>query len=211
MLPPSALDRMPDAFVALWQGVEDEILKDIARRIAKTGTLTETAKWQLWRYQQTEALRSDVVKLLAKYSGKSDTAIRQLLLQAATEAMEREDAIYYHYGLEPTPFEESAALNNLLDAGARQTAGTWKNLTATTANTVTGQFERTLDAAWARCLRLQNRRQTGCGQPCRRHEVRHLPNRPQGQHRGGRTAGHPDRRQPDRRQAAGGPRRRDGG
>ena len=150
MLPPSTLDRMPDAFVALWQGVEDEILKDIARRIAKTGTLTETAKWQLWRYQQTEALRSDVVKLLAKYSGKSDTAIRQLLLQAATEAMEREDAIYYHYGLEPTPFEESAALNNLLDAGARQTAGTWKNLTATTANTVTGQFERTLDAAWAK-------------------------------------------------------------
>ena len=150
MLPPSTLDRMPDAFVALWQGVEDEILKDIARRIAKTGTITETANWQLWRYQQTEALRSDVVKLLAKYSGKSDAAIRQLLQQAATEAMEREDAIYYHYGLEPTPFEESAALNNLLDAGARQTAGTWKNLTATTANTVTGQFERTLDAAWAK-------------------------------------------------------------
>lgn len=150
MLPPSALDRLPDAFVALWQGVEDEILKDIARRIAKTGTITETANWQLWRYQQTEALRSDVVKLLAKYSGKSEATIRQLLLQAATEAMEREDAIYYHYGMEPTPFEESAALNNLLDAGARQTAGTWQNLTATTANTVTGEFERTLDAAWAK-------------------------------------------------------------
>ena len=150
MLPPSTLDRMPDAFVELWQGVEDEILKDVSRRISKTGTLTPTANWQLWRYQQTEALRADVVKLLAKYSGKSDAAIRQLLLQAATEAMEREDAIYYHYGLEPTPFEESPALNNLLDAGARQTAGTWKNLTATTANTVTGQFERTLDAAWAK-------------------------------------------------------------
>ena len=150
MLPPSTLDRMPDAFVELWQGVEDEILKDVARRISKTGTLTATANWQLWRYQQTEALRADVVKLLAKYSGKSDAAIRKLLQQAATEAMEREDAIYYHYGMEPTPFEESAALNNLLDAGARQTAGTWKNLTATTANTVTGQFERTLDAAWAK-------------------------------------------------------------
>lgn len=62
--------------------------------------------------------------------------------------MEREDAIYYHYDMEPTPFEESAALNNLLDAGARQTCGTWQNLTATTANTVTGTFERTLDAAW---------------------------------------------------------------
>ena len=132
MLPPSYLDQMPD----------------VARRIGKMDAVTPTANWQLWRYQQTEALRNDVVKLLAKYTGKSEATICKLLLQAATEAMEREDAIYYHYNLEPTPFEESAALNNLLDAGARQTCGTWQNLTATTANTVTGAFERTLDAAW---------------------------------------------------------------
>ena len=150
MLPPSYLDAMPDAFVQLAQQVEDEILQDVARRIGKMGTLTETADWQLWRYQQTEAVRENVVKLLAKYSGKSEATIRRLLLQAATEAMEREDAIYYHYGKEPQPFEESAALNNLLDAGARQTCGTWQNLTATTANTVSGAFERTLDVAWGK-------------------------------------------------------------
>ena len=150
MLPPSYLDQMPDAFVQLWQQVEEQILQDVARRISKMEALTPTANWQLWRYQQTEALRNDIVKLLAKYSGKSEATIRRLLLQAATEAMEREDAIYYHYGMEPTPFEESAALNNLLDAGARQTCGTWSNLTATTANTVTGAFERTLDAAWGK-------------------------------------------------------------
>ena len=148
MLPPSTLDQMPDAFVQLWQQVEEQILQDVARRISKMEALTPTANWQLWRYQQTEAVRNDVVKLLAKYTGKSETAIRKLLLQAATEAIEREDAIYYHYDMEPTPFEENAALNNLLDAGARQTCGTWQNLTATTANTVTGAFERTLDAAW---------------------------------------------------------------
>lgn len=148
MLPPSYLDQMPDAFVKLLQQVEDEILQDVARRIGKMDTVTSTANWQLWRYQQTEALRNDIVKLLAKYSGKSEATIRRLLLQAATEAMEREDAIYYHYGMEPTPFEESAALNNLLDAGARQTCGTWSNLTATTANTVSGAFEQALDRAW---------------------------------------------------------------
>ena len=148
MLPPSYLDQMPDAFVQLWQQVEEQILQDVARSIGKMDKVTATANWQLWRYQQTEALRNDVVKLLAKYTGKSEAAIRRLLLQAATEAMEREDAIYYHYDMEPMPFEESAALNNLLDAGARQTCGTWQNLTATTANTVTGAFERTLDAAW---------------------------------------------------------------
>ena len=150
MLPPSSLDALPDAFVALWQTVEDSILQDAARRIAKMDAVTPTANWQLWRYQQTEAFREDVVKLLARYSGKSESTIRKLLQQAATEAMEREDAIYCHYGKEPTPFEESAALNNLLNAGARQTCGTWQNLTATTANTVTGAFERTLDAAWGK-------------------------------------------------------------
>lgn len=150
MLPPSYLDAMPDAFVQLAQQVEDEILQDVARRIGKMGTLTETADWQLWCYQQTEAVRENVVKLLAKYSGKSEATIRRLLKEAATEAMEREDAIYYHYNLEPTPFEESAALNNLLNAGARQTCGTWRNLTATTANTVSGAFERTLDVAWGK-------------------------------------------------------------
>lgn len=150
MLPPSYLDAMPDAFVQLAQQVEDEILQDVARRIGKMGTLTETADWQLWRYQQTEAVRENVVKLLAKYSGKSEATIRRLLKEAATEAMEREDAIYYHYNLEPTPFEESAALNNLLNAGARQTCGTWRNLTATTANNVSGAFERTLDVAWGK-------------------------------------------------------------
>ena len=148
MLSPSYLDSLPDSFVKLFQEVEEQILQDVARRISKMEALTPTANWQLWRYQQTEAVRNDVVKLLAKYTGKSEAAIRRLLLQAATEAMEREDAIYYHYDMEPMPFEESAALNNLLDAGARQTCGTWQNLTATTANTVTGAFERTLDAAW---------------------------------------------------------------
>lgn len=150
MLPPEVLDTLPDAFVVLWREVEDSILRDAARRIGKMDTLTETANWQLWRYQQTEAVRNNVVKLLARYSGKSERTIRSLLKKAATEAMEREDAIYYHYGLEPPPFEESPALGNLLTAGARQTNGTWKNLTATTANTVTGAFERTLDAAWGK-------------------------------------------------------------
>ena len=150
MLPPEVLDTLPDAFVTLWREVEDSILRDAARRIGKMDTLTETANWQLWRYQQTEAVRNNVVKLLARYSGKSERTIRSLLKKAATEAMEREDAIYCHYRLEPPPFEESAPLNNLLDAGARQTCGTWQNLTATTANTVTGAFERTLDAAWGK-------------------------------------------------------------
>lgn len=148
MLQPDYLDHAPDEMVQLWQQVEDDILRDVARRIGKMDGMTQTANWQLWRYQQVEAVREEVVKLLAKYSGKSEREIRRILKEACTAALEADDEIYYHYGKTPTPFAESVPLQNLLNAGYRQTSGTWSNLTATTANTVTGAFERVLDEAW---------------------------------------------------------------
>lgn len=147
MLAPDYLDHAPDRLVLLWQQVEDDILRDVARRISKMDTLTPTANWQLWRYQQVEAVRQDVVKKLARYTGKSEAEIRRLMQEAATRAMEAEDEIYYHYGKEPTPFADNATLQALLNAGYQQTAGTFHNLTATTANTVSGQFEAALDRA----------------------------------------------------------------
>lgn len=147
MLAPDYLDHAPDRLVLLFQQVEDDILRDVARRISKMDTMTSTANWQLWRYEQTEALRQDVVKKLARYTGKSEAEIRRLMQEAATRAMEAEDKIYYHYGKEPTPFAENATLQALLNAGYQQTAGTFHNLTATTANTVSGQFEAALDRA----------------------------------------------------------------
>ena len=147
MLAPDYLDHAPDRLVLLLQQVEDDILRDVARRISKMEALTPTANWQLWRYEQTEALRQDGVKKLAHYTGKSEAEIRRLMQEAATRAMEAEDEIYYRYGKEPTPFAENETLQALLTAGYRQTAGTFHNLTATTANTVSGQFEAALDRA----------------------------------------------------------------
>ena len=40
MLAPDYLDHAPDALVALWQEVEDTILRDVARRIGRMDTLT---------------------------------------------------------------------------------------------------------------------------------------------------------------------------
>ena len=151
MLPPDYLDSLPDAVVELWQQVEDDILRDIARRIKaldELEPLTPTAAWQAWRYEQMQACHQDVAGLLAKYSGKSRDAIRKTLLDAGLETLASDDAVYRAAGLEPPPVERSEALNNLLNAGYRQTLGTWRNLTATTANTVTGEFERVLDRAW---------------------------------------------------------------
>ena len=151
MLTPDYLDTLPDAAAELWQQVEDDILRDIARRIGaldELEPLTPTAQWQAWRYEQVQACHQDVLSLLAKYSGKSREVIRQTLLDAALTTLASDDAVYRAAELEPPPVERSEALNNLLNAGYRQTLGTWRNLTATTANTMTGEFERALDRAW---------------------------------------------------------------
>jgi hypothetical protein len=130
------------------QDLEDDILKDVARRMGKMGTVTDTAQWQLWRLDQISGLRKDVVKLLAQYSGKTDAELRTILQEAGVEALRTDDALYRKAGIATPSITENPALANLLNAGYRQTMGTWKNLTATTANTVTGQFEQSLDRAW---------------------------------------------------------------
>ena len=151
MLTPDQLDALPRRFVQLWQQVEDDILQDIARRIKKMDELyplTPTAAWQAWRLAETRAVRSSAVATLAKYTGKSRAEIKRLLETAGVQTLAADDAVYTAAGLAPPPVNQSPALLNLLNAGYRQTCGTWQNLTATTANTVTGAFEDRLSRAW---------------------------------------------------------------
>ena len=151
MLTPDQLDALPRRFVQLWQQVEDDILQDIARRIKKMGELdplTPTAIWQAWRLAETRAVRSNTVATLARYTGKSRAEIKRLLETAGAQTLAADDAVYAAAGLDPPPVNQSPALLNLLNAGYRQTCGTWQNLTATTANTVTGAFEDRLSRAW---------------------------------------------------------------
>ena len=126
-------------------------MQDIARRIKtldELDPLPPTAIWQAWRLAETRAVRSSAVATLAKYTGKSRAEIKRLLEAAGAQTLAADDAVYTAAGLDPPPVNQSPALLNLLNAGYRQTCGTWQNLTATTANTVTGTFEDRLSRAW---------------------------------------------------------------
>lgn len=148
MLGPEYLASLPEPAVKLWQQAEDDILRDIARRFQKAGAITTTAAWQAWRLEQTRAVYTDTEKKLAEYTGQSREVIRRLLIEAGTEALLVDDTIHRQAGKEPPPANQSGQLLNLLNAGYRQTLGTWLNLTATTANTVSGEFEHALSRAW---------------------------------------------------------------
>ena len=106
MLSPEYLQHLPEPLIKLWQQVEDDILRDIGRRIRKMDKLTDTAAYQAFRLEQTKLLRTDIVKLISKYSGKSETAIRKMMKDAAVETLRSEDAIHAAAGVVLPPINE---------------------------------------------------------------------------------------------------------
>ena len=93
MLTPDYLDTLPDAAAELWQQVEDDILRDIARRIGtldELEPLTPTAQWQAWRYEQVQACHQDVLTILAKYSGRRCWTRRSRRWPATTRSTGRQ-------------------------------------------------------------------------------------------------------------------------
>lgn len=148
MLSPDYLEHAPDEVLRLVEQAQEDILADMARRIAKVGSFTETAAWQAWRLEQLQLTREEIITRLAKLTGKTESELRRLFKAAATFGLTVDDAIYTTAGLSPTPANASPVLLQLLNAGLRQTLDTFQNLTRTTANTATGQFERVLDRAW---------------------------------------------------------------
>ena len=148
MLGPEYLAQLPDALCSLWRQVEDDILRDIARRITAADGMTETAVWQAQRMELLRTVQNDTVNTLPKYAKRSRSEIRRLLTEAGTATLAADDAIHRAAGKDSVPVNESPALLDLLNAGYRQTLGSWQNLTATTAATVTGELEQRLDRAW---------------------------------------------------------------
>lgn len=148
MLPPDYLDSLPDSVVQLFCQVEEDVMEDMARRIVKTESITDTAKWQSWRLEQLGETRQTIRYHLQRLTGKTQGELNALFQEAGGKALYYDDQIYQAFGLSPGKANENPALLNLLRAGARQTQNTFLNLTATTANTATQQFERALDRAW---------------------------------------------------------------
>lgn len=148
MLTPAYLDKLPSRVVQLYVGVEIRILEDMARRIAKMEQLTETAQWQAWRLEQIGAEREFIRYHLQRLTGKTQGELNALFQQAGEEALYFDDKIYRAAGLSPTALAQNKILQQIIAAGLRKTNQLFENLTSTTANTATRQFENALDDAY---------------------------------------------------------------
>ena len=135
MLTPDRLAHCADDILKLYSQLEEEIVRDVARRISKTGIITETGKLQLNAMQELGTLNSDILKSLSKYTDKAEEQLQKLFEDAAVTATEYDNEIYRANGLNPKSIKVSATQMQTLEAGYKKTSGNLSNLTRTTAVT----------------------------------------------------------------------------
>ena len=133
MLTPEQLAHCADDIINLYSQLEEEIVRDIARRIAKTGTMTDTGIWQAQHMQELGTLHSDVLSSVAKYCDRTESELKKLFEDAGVTATEYDNKIYRQNGLNPKSLKVSDVQMQLLEAGFKKTQGNLSNLTLTTA------------------------------------------------------------------------------
>lgn len=135
VLTPDYLEAVPEGLVELYSKLDETIVRDIVRRLVKTGGVTLSAAWQAERLQDSGLLYDDIIRRVSQLTDASEPQVRALFQDAGIEAMKYDFATYEAAGLTPLPLNQSPAAAQVLRAGIQKTSGYFKNLSLTTAAT----------------------------------------------------------------------------
>lgn len=148
MLKPKQIDALPQALVELYSQLEMDILSDMARRISGMDLFIPAAQWQYRKLAEMGNCHGWIMQALSAQTGKSRREIERMMEEAGVKAYRQDATIYKRAGLSPPELAASPSLQAVINDGIRNTEGLFENLTGTTADTATKQFERALDRAW---------------------------------------------------------------
>ena len=147
MLSPDYLASLPNEVVALVQEMEDATLSKMAVRIVKYGW-TSQGQWEADRLEAVGVVRSDIVRILSKYTGQTEAAIRSTMEAAGRETINQDKRFYVAAGKWSDEAIDRAAMNNVINSGLSRTLKTFHNLTGTLAHETAKDFTQAMDLAW---------------------------------------------------------------
>ena len=133
MLTPEYLDSCSDSILGIYDALNTQIVQDIARRIAKTGSVTDSAKWQIKQVQEAGKLLEEITHEVASITGFSDDYVKSLFDEAGVKSLEYESKFVTAAGLSEITLDKSPAMMQVLAAAIEKTQGNLNNLTGTTA------------------------------------------------------------------------------
>ena len=131
MLTPEFLAHFPQPIFDLFQNLEDEILSDISRRIAKTGRITDTAQWQIEKLSAILSTDEKIKKAISNVDKKAQKEIEKMLTEAAQTSFDAEAAIYHAANKPVRKLADYSELEMLIESIIKQTQGELNNLTRT--------------------------------------------------------------------------------
>lgn len=129
MLTPEYMQGAPAELEALFLRLEEDVIKDICRRIAKEGMLTESAEDQIERLRDLGAGTDYIKQKISEYSELSDEEIDRLFFDAAQASDEFYKKAYAQANKEYTPYEYNDYFQQAVTAAVNQTKGELRNLT----------------------------------------------------------------------------------
>lgn len=155
-LTPEYLAEVPKSLIDTYQKLEDFIIEDIARRIAKAGTITDTAKWQAERANEFGIAMETIKKEIARINKVSYEEVDKLFKEAAITSIENDSALYEQAKLTPMHYSKVPGLNDYLISAVKQTKGELRNIsqslgfiistpTGAKAKKLTALYQDTLD------------------------------------------------------------------
>lgn len=130
MLTPEQLKELPERLQGLLETLEDDVIKDIARRIAKVGKITPTADWQIKILAGNAVSKERILRRIAELLDANLEDIEQLFDEAMGLSYAQDKAIYAQAGIEIT---QPAAMTTFIAAAKRQTLDEFINITRTLA------------------------------------------------------------------------------
>lgn len=128
-LTPEQLGQASARLNGLTQKLEKTILDDICRRIAKAGTVTDTAEWQILRLKEMGEANDVIEKAVSDYTKLSAEEVRQLFHEAAQVSDDFYAEMYTQSGKPFVPAEENPYMQQLITATVDQTNNELVNLT----------------------------------------------------------------------------------
>lgn len=148
MLTASQFDELAKPITDLYEEMIQTVIADIARRLAGMDYATQTAAWQVQRINESGAVYKNILKELAKLTGKKEAVLRKMFREAGVKSMKFDDSIYKAAGLNPLPLNMSPAMLDVLKAGLNKTNAVVNNLTMTMASAWQQQFVHAADIAY---------------------------------------------------------------
>lgn len=127
MLTPRQLQKIPVELVETYQSLEDFIIEDICRRIAKAG-MTDTVKWQYIRAQEFGMANKTIKKKIAETLKISEKQVNKIFKNAGAMSLKSDNELYEQAKLTPFHLESSLELKAYMMAAIKQTKKEMKNM-----------------------------------------------------------------------------------